>query len=62
MNEAPRLEDTAAEAQLGEIVDEFLERLERGERPEVEEYVTRSLKISREMNIPLLRYFAGVSD
>ncbi|MEJ0057257.1 MAG: hypothetical protein WDN75_17345 [Bacteroidota bacterium] len=28
----------------------------------IEEFVNRSLKVSREMNIPLLRYFAGIPD
>jgi tetratricopeptide (TPR) repeat protein len=33
--------DASTEALLGEIVDEFLERLGRGERPEAEEYAHR---------------------
>jgi serine/threonine protein kinase/Flp pilus assembly protein TadD len=35
------LPDTSAETLLGEIVDDFLERLGRGERPDVEEYARR---------------------
>src|SRR5258708_5772426 len=42
MNDALQLEDAAAEALMGQIVDEFLERQERGERPEFEEYARRS--------------------
>jgi tetratricopeptide (TPR) repeat protein len=38
MSHALDLQDASAEALMGEIVDEFLERLGRGERPEVEEY------------------------
>ncbi|HKB42092.1 MAG TPA: serine/threonine-protein kinase, partial [Gemmataceae bacterium] len=41
MNDALQLEDAAAEALMGQIVDEFLERQERGERPELEEYARR---------------------
>ena len=41
MTEAPRPEDAAAEALMGEIVDDFLNRVDFGERPEVEEYVQR---------------------
>src|SRR5215813_1976782 len=41
MNDALQLEDAAAEALMGQIVDEFLERQERGERPEYEEYARR---------------------
>src|SRR5258708_2975095 len=41
MTEALKHEDTAAEALMGEIVDEFLQRVDRGERPEADEYVRR---------------------
>src|SRR5437660_1716058 len=41
MTEALKHEDNAAEALMGEIVDEFLNRVDRGERPEAEEYVRR---------------------
>jgi serine/threonine protein kinase/Flp pilus assembly protein TadD len=38
MTEVPKTQDAAAECLMGEIVDEFLERLGRGERPDVEDY------------------------
>jgi eukaryotic-like serine/threonine-protein kinase len=44
MNDALQLElggEAAAEALMGQIVDEFLERQDRGERPEFEEYSRR---------------------
>ncbi len=41
MNEPLKLGDTAVEALMGAIVDEFLERLDRGERPEADEYARR---------------------
>jgi tetratricopeptide (TPR) repeat protein len=41
MSDALPVTDASAEALLGEVVDEFLERLGRGERPDVEEYARR---------------------
>ncbi|CAN5320849.1 hypothetical protein BH10PLA2_BH10PLA2_04370 [soil metagenome] len=41
MTEALEQEEAAAEALMGKIVDEFLARTERGERPEADEYVRR---------------------
>ena len=41
MSAAPQTHDAAAEALMGELVDEFLTRLGRGERPDVEEYARR---------------------
>src|SRR5215471_1304578 len=41
MNDALQLEDAVAEALMGQVVDEFLERQERGERQELEEYARR---------------------
>src|SRR5262245_39546665 len=41
MNDALHLEDAQAEALMGQIVDEFLERKDRGERPDVEDYARR---------------------
>jgi serine/threonine protein kinase len=41
MSHSLKTGDASAEALMGEIVDAFLERLGRGERPEVEEYVRR---------------------
>jgi hypothetical protein len=38
MSDALQVEDAAAEALMGEIVDDFLARLGRGERPDAEEY------------------------
>ncbi len=41
MSHAVHVPDASAEALMGEIVDEFLDRLKRGERPEIEEYTRR---------------------
>jgi WD40 repeat protein/serine/threonine protein kinase len=41
MNDALKGEDASAEALMGQVVDEFLERQDRGERPDVEEYAQR---------------------
>jgi serine/threonine protein kinase/Flp pilus assembly protein TadD len=41
MSDALQVHDASAEALMGEIVDAFLERLGRGERPDVEEYAGR---------------------
>ncbi len=41
MNDVVPLEDAAAEALMGQIIDEFLDRQERGERPDFEEYARR---------------------
>jgi serine/threonine protein kinase/Flp pilus assembly protein TadD len=38
--------DASAEAVMGALVDEFLERLGRGERPEVEEYARRHPRLA----------------
>ncbi|HEV3261990.1 MAG TPA: hypothetical protein VG013_34385, partial [Gemmataceae bacterium] len=41
MSNALNIHDASAETLMGQIVDAFLERLRRGERPEVEEYAQR---------------------
>ena len=41
MNDVLKVDDAQAETLMGQIVDEFLERRDRGERPDVEEYVRR---------------------
>jgi tetratricopeptide (TPR) repeat protein len=41
MNDAHAREDTSAEALLGQVADDFLDRLHRGEQPEVEDYARR---------------------
>src|SRR5262249_55960284 len=38
MSKAPPVSDTSAEALMGAVVDDFLARLDRGERPELDEY------------------------
>jgi hypothetical protein len=53
MNSAPVHEDLSAEALLGQIADEFLDRLNRGERPDVEDYARRYPALA-----PLLRQVA----
>jgi eukaryotic-like serine/threonine-protein kinase len=41
MSETPVLDSAAVEGLVGRVADEFTERLNRGERPEVEEYARR---------------------
>jgi WD40 repeat protein/serine/threonine protein kinase len=41
MNDGVLLDDASAEALMGQIIDEFLERQQSGERPEFEEYARR---------------------
>src|SRR5262249_51590965 len=41
MNEAPAQENISLESLIAQIADEFVERLERGEKPEIEEYAGR---------------------
>src|SRR5262249_6149838 len=41
MSDALKVSNASADALMGEIVDDFLERLSRHERPEVEEYARR---------------------
>jgi serine/threonine protein kinase len=41
MNDGVLIDDASAEALMGQIIDEFLERQQRGERPEFEEYARR---------------------
>jgi serine/threonine protein kinase/Tfp pilus assembly protein PilF len=41
MNDASALEDEPLESLVAQAADEFLERLDRGERPEISEYVRR---------------------
>jgi WD40 repeat protein/serine/threonine protein kinase len=41
MNDVVPAEDATAEALMGQIIDEFLERQKQGERPEVDEYARR---------------------
>jgi serine/threonine protein kinase/Flp pilus assembly protein TadD len=46
MSQALQAPDASAEVLMGEIVDEFLERLGRGERPDVEEYARRYTRLA----------------
>jgi serine/threonine protein kinase/Flp pilus assembly protein TadD len=46
VSEALNTHDASAEALMGEIVDEFLDRLGRGERPDVEEYARRHPRLA----------------
>jgi eukaryotic-like serine/threonine-protein kinase len=41
MNEALPSEEASAESLVSLVTDEFLDRLDQGERPEVEEYAAR---------------------
>jgi eukaryotic-like serine/threonine-protein kinase len=41
MNDAPSAEDLSLESLVARVADEFLQRLERGENPDPEEYVRR---------------------
>jgi eukaryotic-like serine/threonine-protein kinase len=59
--------EEAAEALLGEVVDEYLARLERGEGPQVEEYARRYPQLAgvlRQMlpTVPLLHWSAAADD
>jgi serine/threonine protein kinase/tetratricopeptide (TPR) repeat protein len=46
MNEASVQEDLSVESLLGQIVDEFLERLNQGEQPDIDEYAQRYPQIA----------------
>jgi serine/threonine protein kinase len=46
MSDSVKLEDASAEALMGALVDEWLDRLQRGERPEVEEYAQRHPRLA----------------
>jgi serine/threonine protein kinase/Flp pilus assembly protein TadD len=41
MSQAASIADDSAEAQMGAVVDDLLDRLDRGERPQIEEYTAR---------------------
>jgi serine/threonine protein kinase/WD40 repeat protein len=45
MNDIPSVADVSVEAQVGQIADEFVERLNRGEEPDIEEYARRHPEI-----------------
>src|SRR5262245_15867326 len=67
MNDALHLEDGQAETLMGQIVDEFLERKARGERPDVEDYARRypELAVVLRQMLPalgLMNWSAGVSS
>jgi serine/threonine protein kinase/Flp pilus assembly protein TadD len=57
MSEAFTTENASAEALMGELVDEFVERLARGEQPEVEEYARRHPQLAAALRqlLPALR-------
>ena len=61
MNDVLPLEDTAAEALMGQIIDECLERQAQGERPEVEEYARRypQLAVVLRQILPTLGLLGG---
>jgi tetratricopeptide (TPR) repeat protein len=46
MSDALPATDASAEALMGEIVDEFLDRLGRGEQPDIEEYARRNPRLA----------------
>jgi serine/threonine protein kinase/Flp pilus assembly protein TadD len=57
MNHAVQTRDASAEALMGEVMDEFLERQGRGEQPDIEEYAVRYPQLAavlRQM-LPALR-------
>ena len=41
MNETPAAQDISLESLVAQLADEFTARLERGERPAIDEYVQR---------------------
>jgi WD40 repeat protein/serine/threonine protein kinase len=61
MNNALPLEDAAAEALMGQVVDEFLARREQGEQPDVEEYARRypQLAVVLRQMLPALGLLRG---
>jgi len=61
MNDVLKLEDASAEALMGQILDEFLERQDRGERPELEEYARRypQLAVVLRQTLPALGLLHG---
>ena len=46
MNDPSATKDTSSESLVTEVADEFIERLNRGEQPEIEEYVKRYPQIA----------------
>jgi WD40 repeat protein/serine/threonine protein kinase len=68
MNEIPAADNDSVEALISEVADEFLERWERGEQPEVEEYARRYPHLAEALRqvlpaLPLLRHSgAAVMD
>ena len=46
MKEAPALATLSVESLISEVTDEFMDRLDRGERPEIEEYALRHPQIA----------------
>jgi WD40 repeat protein/serine/threonine protein kinase len=61
MNDVLPVEDAAAEALMGQIIDEFLDRQAQGERPEVEEYARRypQLAVVLRQILPTLGLLGG---
>jgi serine/threonine protein kinase len=62
MNELPPTNDDPLENLVGQVVDEFLERLERGEQPKVEDYAQRypaAAEALRDALSPLLLMRSG---
>jgi hypothetical protein len=41
MIDISRGEDTSMDGLVGQVADEFIDRLERGERPDIDEFVSR---------------------
>jgi WD40 repeat protein/serine/threonine protein kinase len=64
MNETPPAEEVSAESLVSRLTDEFLDRLDRGERPEVEEYAARhpDLAIVLRQVLPALEALRSPAD
>jgi eukaryotic-like serine/threonine-protein kinase len=64
MNDASAVEDEALESLVAQAADEFLERLDRGERPEVDEYVRRYPRLAEVLPqvLPALKAMRSLSQ
>jgi len=61
MNDVLKREDGSAETLMGQIIDEFLERQEQGEQPQIEEYARRypQLAVVLRQMLPALGLLQG---
>lgn len=64
MNDTAAVAELSAESLMGQVVDEFLERMARGEQPEVEEYARRhpALAVILRQMLPALQLLRTPED